>query len=448
MGLLFTLASLPVVAQNFVPDIQFACGQLKNSYPGFDIKKRQYKFGIIELDQQCDQLVSREKKTPSKSVGEFYRRIQELFNFFHDGHLSISMPKGTSPWHTGIGFTSFKDETVVTSNTNISSQVKQGDELISVGGNKPLEFQLSPIRLNLPKYEILSRASLVGIFFPPDRPNKMSVSAKFRSHKSGEVYQVELKFQSGWPPLIAKNHTVLTVNAAQDTVVWKINRFWGDSKVSILEDLKVINKLPHLKKLVLDFRNNGGGTTVIGNALLKLFFSADLEMKIHLKFVCSSDMKKTMEEANPFFKEIFKKGCAGRLSRNFSDLVAVPVGADADPDFNVFRTSTLENVPIVILTSPYSYSTTEDFVMLMKLQNRAVIIGETTGGGGIIPMPKILPASKLEVWIPSLNVFYFDGTSYKSLEGVGVAPHVNCTPLLTDILEMTDSCLEMAKRLF
>lgn len=85
----------------------------------------------------------------------------------------------------------------------------------------------------------------------------------------------------------------------------------------------------------------------------------------------------------------------------------------------------LPDIPLVLLTSSYTFSGAEEFSYNMQTQKRATLVGETTGGGanpgGTIPINE-----KLSVFIPSGKAI--NPITKTNWEGVGVVPEIKTTP--------------------
>lgn len=107
----------------------------------------------------------------------------------------------------------------------------------------------------------------------------------------------------------------------------------------------------------------------------------------------------------------------------------------AKPDKKIWN-----NRPVMILTNRSSFSATEWFVLLMKLQSEVTIVGDTTGGGGAVPITRELPngwilrVSNTQTRLPSGQVF----------QGTGIYPDVPVTIEKEDEEKNIDTILERA----
>jgi carboxyl-terminal processing protease len=157
--------------------------------------------------------------------------------------------------------------------------------------------------------------------------------------------------------------------------------------------------------LVLDLRNNGGGTAIIGLALLG-------------RLVTTSGVAAT--GAYP-----------GR--HGFGTSLPLPMSP-----FGPWQYSK----PIVVLTNGGTYSTAEFVAAALRDSGRAVLVGSRTGGGVSNKITVRLPAG---LWVSFATM---DGrrSNREPFEGVGVAPHKAVEPKAADMRVGHDPVLDTALR--
>jgi carboxyl-terminal processing protease len=96
---------------------------------------------------------------------------------------------------------------------------------------------------------------------------------------------------------------------------------------------------------------------------------------------------------------------------------------------------------LAILTDAGCYSACEDFVMPFKMNHRALIVGETTGGStGNADMIDL--GQGMMVMIGVQRMSFPDGSP---LEGVGIKPDVEASPSAEDLHAGKDTVLEAAR---
>lgn len=135
------------------------------------------------------------------------------------------------------------------------------------------------------------------------------------------------------------------------------------------------------KAVIVDMRYNGGGSPETVNEILNYFFSE----------------KKAMNHIIDFRHDTTKRY--------------------TDPAATKFKLK----MPVYILTSKNTFSGAEDFTYAMKLGNRAVVVGDTTGGGAH-PTGSVPLGQGFVLNIPHARSYHeITGTNW---EGTGVYPDV------------------------
>jgi C-terminal processing protease CtpA/Prc len=440
-------------SSDFVDDAMTFCKAISESYSGFYVKTDPSEMTSADFQQKCDGLITQERTMPSESRKIFYQRLMQLGSRLHDGHLIIRDKRQFKVWNTGLAFLLVEGHPVVTANEGGPADVELGDEIISIAGRLPLEFQaFSPLMLNRPDYANYVKIGLLGVFFSPDEPSQDTVPAVFRSVRTGQIFTTTLQFREGLPVGLPKTMTTLRADGmGRRTIVWQVNSFEKRAKSAILNDLKMIRDLQAsdpdaMKRLVIDLRRNPGGTTEVGNSLLGLFVSkAAPPIDIRLRFLCSDTIRNQMSLMT--ILNLFTKGCPAGASGEFSALAPIDWRADHDPEFDQFNDIDFSSTKIAVLTSPFTFSTAENFSNLMKIQERATLVGEITGGGGMVPFVfKDLNASEITIGIPGLVMYYGNLGKFTAYEAQGVLPDVSCSPTSADIQLHKDRCLTQALR--
>lgn len=141
--------------------------------------------------------------------------------------------------------------------------------------------------------------------------------------------------------------------------------------------------LAHSDAIIIDLRKNGGGNP----ATIRLICSYFFDEPTHLNSL--------------YWRE-------GDRTEEFWTLDEVEGRRMAD-------------VPLFVLTSDYTFSGAEEFAYNLKTRNRAVIVGETTGGGAN-PGGSVPVEDRFEIFIPTGRAINpVTGTNW---EGTGVEPDV------------------------
>lgn len=98
--------------------------------------------------------------------------------------------------------------------------------------------------------------------------------------------------------------------------------------------------------------------------------------------------------------------------------------------------------PVVLIVNRSCYSSANDFACTMKALPNVTLLGDTTGGGGGLPMSQELPNG----WSVRFSSAPTLDASKQHIES-GVAPHVVVYMSHDDILRYTDTMIEAARNL-
>lgn len=181
-----------------------------------------------------------------------------------------------------------------------------------------------------------------------------------------------------------------------------LNTFCFDSPKPIADAME---KIRDSKCVIIDLRDNQGGSPVAVQDLCSYFLDPDLPLN---KITWRTEDGIRLDEFNTFSYKV------------------IP------PE------KRMANTPIYILTSNHTFSAAEEFANNMKELGRATIVGEVTGGGANPGSVSSL-SNDLEIFIPNGQASNpISGTNW---EGVGVIPHQ-----MTSADEALKMTLEMAKK--
>lgn len=135
--------------------------------------------------------------------------------------------------------------------------------------------------------------------------------------------------------------------------------YYGSFSDSFSDDniVNIFETFNNCEGLIIDVRNNGGGSIAYAEQLASYFFSEER----HIGYMS------------------YKKG------NGHSDF-SKPVKITTIPHGSIYW-----NKPVVVLTNRLSYSATNDFVSRVKHADDAVVVGSWTGGGGGMPLSSELP---------------------------------------------------------
>ena len=173
--------------------------------------------------------------------------------------------------------------------------------------------------------------------------------------------------------------------------------------------------------LILDLRENGGGDSGVGYRILS--FLIDKPFK---------NSKWFTREYHPSFR------AWGKTEKTYGEEAS-------EYGLKQIKQARGENVkpflkPLIVLSSPRTFSAAEDFLVAFKPTKRGLIIGEPSGGSTGQPLPISLPGGG-SARICTKHDAFADGTEFV---GVGVIPDILAAPKVSDFIDGKDSVLQTA----
>ncbi len=170
---------------------------------------------------------------------------------------------------------------------------------------------------------------------------------------------------------------------------------------------QILNRMSICNGIILDVRDNGGGSLVNVERIASRFFNE----RALVGFISHK---------------------VGPKHNDFSDMFPMYVESS-----NSIR----YQKPIVILTNRGCYSATNEFVSTMKYAHNATIVGDKTGGGGGFPFSSELPNG----WSLRFSTSPTFNAEKEHIE-FGVEPDVRLDLAPDDLTNMKDTYIEYARR--
>lgn len=171
---------------------------------------------------------------------------------------------------------------------------------------------------------------------------------------------------------------------------------------------QVLDRLAICKGLIIDVRNNGGGS-----------------------------LTNVEKIASRFFNE---RTLIGYISHKVG-----PGHSDFSPLYPKYLESSDRvryQKPVVVLTNRGCYSATNEFVSIMKYAPKVTVVGDKTGGGSGLPFSSELPNG----WSVRFSASPMFNAEKEHIE-FGVEPDVKVNMLQTDIEKNKDTIIETARAL-
>lgn len=383
---------------------------------------------VPELDWDKTYLEFIPKVLATKSTLEYYRVLQMFCAKLKDGHTNIYMPKELSDDINGspaIVTRLVEDRVIIIRifDEKLKNEgLAVGQEILEIDGipvKKYAEENVMPLMSDSTRqasditvYQRYLLAGKIG--------KDIELTIKDSNGKSFKKLLPRMKWQEVSKLIPARTPFEMKMLSGNIAYV-KVNSMVDADKADQLfaQNFAEISKAG---ALILDLRENGGGSSGIGYHILS--FLIDTPFKQSKWFT---------REYHPTFRPW------GRQDKTFGDENAFEYtlenvkklrGADVQPFLK----------PVIVLSSPRTFSAAEDFLVAFKPLKRGLIIGEPSGGSTGQPLVISLPGGG-GARICSKHDTFPDGTEFV---GVGVLPDIAATPKISDFVEGKDAVLGVA----
>lgn len=392
-------------------------------------------------DNKYKELISTVQNT--KNDYEYYRELQKFCALLKDGHTNIYFPKEIETMNTMFGNYRLFIENIggkaIITRTNLSKkdEIPFGSEIIEVN-EKPtqqyIDEYVSPYISSSTNYvlEDWSRSSLLrgleGETFNIKirKPNKKIIELTL-THKKTEEKEV-------FPEFKAENQLLDFKWVNNETAYIALNSF-SNKKIDSL----FVEKLPELykaKSLIIDLRNNGGGSTNIGTEILKyltndtILYGSKQRSRMHIpsfkawgKYVTEKDTINNAWQKKAYL--------------SFHDKYYYDFEYEAD---TVKLKAKRIVIPTVILVGHNTASAAEDFLIYADKQKHMIKMGAKSFGSTGQPFLFDLPGGG-SARVCTKKDTYPDGREFV---GYGIIPDIEIIPTLDDYLKNKDVVLEKA----
>jgi C-terminal processing protease CtpA/Prc len=367
---------------------------------------------LVDLDWDKLYVDYLPKIRSATSTYDYYRILQELCARLRDSHTNIYPPfelVGSVGLHTRL----IEDKVMVIEvwDPELRSQgIVPGMEVVEVNGKPARQYAEQSVA---PYQSASTRQDLdvrVFEYFFLAGPIDESVQLTLRDEKDRRITRALRRKPSG--AFIVPKTPGLEFRLLSGNIGYvALNSF---SENSVADDfVAAFDKISKTDGLVLDVRNNGGGNSGVGLRIL-----ATLIDKPALMASWQTRDYRPIDRAwgQPI----------GMLS--------LP-GGDIAPDEKLHYTK-----PVIVLTSPRTFSAAEDFLVAFDQSGRGTIVGEPSAGSTGQPLSFKMPgggSGRVGTWRGT----YPDG---KEFLGIGVRPQRLVVPTVRDFRAGKDAALDAA----
>ena len=326
-------------------DFEYMYNILKENYPFFEVNKR---INGVDWLEKKDTYVSMVKST--KNDEKFFDTMSKILNELHNGHTHMFTPKDYSYWKNLV--------------LNWES-----------GSNEPWLKELNNAKVLL-RYN--------------QKHSEQSASNTSQTFQGNNVAGSKLNI-SGFLPHKNTNTKIIKKGEVAYLAVK------GFDYYNIEKDGKIIkpflNSIKDYSKLIIDIRGNGGGNDRYWTEnIVQPLISKPLTSKIYWVF-------RGADFEEPFISHMIGNGYEGLdLVSEIDKEGLTNTPPELKKDFKYFKkiVSTIHPVKsinfkgkIYLLVDKNVFSSAEGFAIFCKNTGFATIVGEKTGGDGIVGSPLI-----------------------------------------------------------
>jgi carboxyl-terminal processing protease len=354
------------------------------------------------------------KVLATKSTYDYYRVLAELCAHLRDSHTNVYPAPELLGW-VGLQTRLIEGRLMVLQvwDPELRNQgIEPGMELVAIDGEPfreyaarnvaPYQSASTPQDLDVRTFEYFL---LVGA---PGQPVQLTLQNAAGQRITRTVRRKSGKVLSAlWPKPPGFEFRVLPGNIGYVA----LNSFEDNSVAD--QFVAAFDKIAKTSALILDLRNNGGGNSAVGMRILATL----IDKPVSLGFWQTRD-----------YKPIFRAW--GRPIV----MLSAP-GGDLPPD-----PAHHYSKPIILLSSPRTFSAAEDFLVAFDQSGRGTIMGQRSAGSTGQPLTFKMPGGG------SGRVCTWRGTypNGKQFLGIGVQPQTVVSPTLQDIRAGRDTVLDMA----
>nr|WP_314490219.1 S41 family peptidase [uncultured Chryseobacterium sp.] len=373
---------------------------------------------------------------------EYFRELQKLCSILKDGHTKVYFPDAvqnkimtTNFGEYRVFLTSLQGKIFVFDiNKSKEKEIPAGSEIIKVNGMPVKEYQ----------------TRFVNPYISVSTQNDLNSTAGYNllSGLEGEEYDIELKTPKGELKKFHWIHSKTEEKELSSVPLPKRGNFefkWMSNGVAYIavrtfDDASVVkdfeSKLAELKKakkIILDIRNNGGGSGKNALNIAKYFSKSDT---IYGARNYSREIIPSERAIGSFLTP--QDTVSGKPQWGITKEEAVSLyKAYSGSKFHHFeyQPSIVHSevkllVPTVILTNNNTASAAEDFLIYLYSEKNITRIGDYTNGSTGQPLQIELPGNAT-AWICTKKVTLPNGEEFV---GSGIKPHLMIQWNLNDIL--------------
>lgn len=373
----------------------------------------------------------------TKNDFEYCKTLQRFMAGMHDGHTEVRGNFYVFEDYFPMGITDFNKKIYITHVRKIpeTDSTWLGAEIIEIDGIPTAQYLESEI---FPFVSASTEQSLwmQGIYDLQSDMRDHPFRATIRK-PDGKVVKLELQRNGEatrtpnaqyWGPKTTSSRKIVELKWMQNDIAHvSFNRFTPEEEAIRQFDI-IARELAKAKGVIIDLRQNGGGSTEVAWHLQKYLTKENHFMTFGAETRINDGYGKAQGNWREEYKEFFLNK-AYRFEK--PDTIAV--------------SDTIKRIkcPVVILIGRYTFSAAEDFLVnIYEVPGRPKLIGEETGGSSGAPL--VIPGMPegFSARVCTLRICY--PISGKRFVNSGIKPDIEIKQTIEDYLNRKDVVLEKA----
>jgi len=355
------------------------------------------------------------KVVAANSTREYYHIMMQLAPLLQDGHTNIYPPKELLDARPPIGTELFGDVVLIKSvySRSLAKTLHVGDEILAIDG------------VSVKRYAEQNVAPFVSSSTPQDKLVRMydyellsgdaskSVALKLRDATGAVRDQVVAR--AGYRDVSYESPLPFRMLPSQIAYI-NLDNFESEDVVKAFE--AALPRIQKARGLVIDVRDNGGGSTIYGQMILSYLTRSSI--------------------GNPV--SYYRSESAAIRAQGGVSVNLVPTADDGGP-YLVQHSKVFEG-PVAVLTGAHTFSAAEDFVAAFAAIHRGITVGERTAGSTGQPLFFDLPGGG-SARICVKRDLSPDGTEFV---GKGIQPTFEVHRGVADVRSGKDPVLDTATK--
>jgi len=451
-------------------DLGFLIHTLEDVHPDL------YRYTTQEEIYKIKQEIEKDFSKPLSRV-EFYRKVAPLVTKIEDGHTYLTYPVEELNEYINEGGTIFPFEVRIIGEklfvvVDYTREIPPGSEILQINrlstsqlideltkyvSGEKLSYRIESVNKNFrallwfvygweefsikylsPCGETLQK-QIKGMTLD-ELTRKAQELQKESTKKEGNDTKIQYPYYS-YTSVPELKTGIIDFRAFQD--LEKFNTFLEETFRKIKEE--------EIEYLIIDIRNNSGGNSTLGDALLDYLTDKPWRQFSKIELKVSKQIKEYYQDPLSILKKLYPESyeSAYQASREwyqsvYQEIASLPEGGifSSYPEFTEPSENPLRfHGKIYVLIGSHTFSSAVGFAATVKDYGIGTLVGEETGGlptqfGDIYPF-----------WLPNTNLPV--GVSHKKFyrpsgidDGRGVLPDIEVTTTLEDILEGKDPVIE------